>query len=123
MGELWRSRQWRKLLNLIDHLPMGSFYNEARGDDEELAQLLADQPVPEHVERMSQWSHTDVLLAAIYDLLGSLLYVDIASNSKQGSAIPRIDPFKRPVTKAQLVREDQQRRRDLDFMRRMENPG
>ena len=39
---LWKARRWRKLLNLIDHLPQNSWYHEAVSND------------PEHVERITE---------------------------------------------------------------------
>lgn len=106
MGALWRSRQYRKLLNLIDHLPRASFYNEALGDDEELALLLADRPMPEPVEHLSQWTKENELLALLVDRVNDLLTIFIAANSRQ--APPRIAPLLRPSTAIQRARLEQQ---------------
>jgi hypothetical protein len=40
-GVLWRARDWRKLLNLIDHLPQNSHYYQALVNDEEHAEAVA----------------------------------------------------------------------------------
>lgn len=40
VGELWRSRRWRRLLNLIDKLPRNTHYHQAvLADPEHLAML------------------------------------------------------------------------------------
>lgn len=40
VGELWRSRRWRKLLNLIDHLPQDTWYSHEVSQDVEHAMML-----------------------------------------------------------------------------------
>lgn len=45
LGELWRRRRWRFLLNVIDHLPRTSWYSQAVANDEEHAKLLAEAQV------------------------------------------------------------------------------
>lgn len=42
LGELWRSRRWGKLLNLIDRLPAYGWYNATVSDDEEHAKMMAE---------------------------------------------------------------------------------
>ena len=42
LGELWRARKWRTLLDLIDHLPGWSWYSSAVFGDEEHAAMLAE---------------------------------------------------------------------------------
>lgn len=41
LRELWQSRRWRLLLNLIDHLPRHSYYSEAVANDPEHAAMIA----------------------------------------------------------------------------------
>lgn len=41
-GALWRSREWRKLLNLIDHLPQNTWYQAAVSEDVEHQEMLLD---------------------------------------------------------------------------------
>ena len=48
MGELWRKRKWRKLLNFIDHLPRNSFFMQAVSlDDEHVEMILASRQFAE----------------------------------------------------------------------------
>jgi hypothetical protein len=42
MGALWRSRRWRLLLNIIDHLPRNSYYQEAVSKNKEHVQNIAE---------------------------------------------------------------------------------
>lgn len=42
MGTLWRSRQWRELLNLIDHLPFHSHFKTAQLNDPEYVATLEE---------------------------------------------------------------------------------
>lgn len=39
---LWRSRDWRTLLNLIDHLPQNTWYQAAVSEDVDHAVMLLD---------------------------------------------------------------------------------
>jgi len=41
-GELWRSRDWRKLLNLIDHLPQNTWYQAAVAGDIEHQEMILE---------------------------------------------------------------------------------
>jgi hypothetical protein len=40
VGALWRSRRWRFLLNLIDHLPQNTWYHAAVSTDVDHAMML-----------------------------------------------------------------------------------
>jgi hypothetical protein len=102
LGELWRARQWRKLLNLIEHLPRNSFFNEARANDPEVAEYLATQPLGESEERLSNWDSTVEMLALIADRLGLVATITAAA---AGYKDLKIDPVKRPTTEIQRVRE------------------
>jgi hypothetical protein len=47
-GNLWRARDWRRLLNLIDHLPQNSYYYQALANDEEHARAIAEWRAAHH---------------------------------------------------------------------------
>ncbi len=72
----WRSRRWRRLLNLIDQLPRTSRYAEAMAQDDRLAEQLirsrAQEPPGKTRRRMSDWSVQVELLTAILNRLGEL---------------------------------------------------
>lgn len=103
----WRSRRWRRLLNIIDHLPRNSAYREAVAEDEDLARQLLkvkppdDDAVP--VRRMSDWSAEVEMLTAVLDRLGELVQAVAAL----GGAKPRrVQPAPRPVTAFERVRRN-----------------
>lgn len=104
------------MLNLIDHLPGHSFFNEARANDEELAEYLADLPVPEHTERLSNWSPELSMLAIIADRLGGVMNATVVMN---GGKQLDIEPIHRPVTEIQLARERDKQDRHRKFVERM----
>lgn len=111
-----RDRQFRHLLNLIDHLPSNSFFNEARVNDPEIAEAMATMPEVEHEERLSHWSPEYSLLAQIFDRLGSLINAVVVMNG--GNKID-IEPLPRPVTEIQKVRAERERTGYRLFARRM----
>lgn len=107
IGAAYRRREWRKLLNLIDHLPRASHYRAAVANDEQLAERVAEQMVGKESEPMAppldEWSTDSELLAAIFDRLGNLLQVHVASIP--GNKAPQISPWLRPVTAMQRAAE------------------
>lgn len=118
---MWRDREWRKILNLIGHLPSWSFYNEARANDEELAEMLAGATMPEREERVSDWSPEIGLLAAIYDRVGDLINAVIIMN---GGKKLDTQPLKRPVTAIQKARQAHDHELSKAFRLRMTHrPG
>lgn len=118
---MWRDREWRKLLNLIHHLPSWSFYNEARANDEELALMLADVEMPEREERISDWNPETGLLAAIYDRLGDVTNAIVIMG---GGKKLDTKPLPRPVTAIQKTRKARALERSKAFRFRMTHrPG
>jgi hypothetical protein len=115
LGELWRSRQWRRLGNLIDHLPMNCFFIEAIAQDDELAASMPEV-TREHEERISQWSPELVALAALVDRLGTLISVGIAA---AGGKPPDIPSYPRPVTAFQRAAERTTRETHERFVERL----
>lgn len=104
LGELWRSRQYRLLLNLIDHLPSNSYYAQAALNDEEHTRLLAraqkaaeDAGVegPKGPPR-AWWSEEAEQLAGLRDAVHNLIRVVMQVNGVK--QVPRFDPTPRPST-------------------------
>lgn len=91
----WRSRRWRKLLNLIDGLPGDSALAEAQADDDDLAEQLVDQDRPASSFRVSEFGTTNALLAGIFDRLGEVIAATVSAG---GGKPPKVDPLPRPVT-------------------------
>lgn len=100
-GVLWRNRQWRLLLNLIDHLPPNCHSNVALANDEEYAEMVLEQsrrerkvggeekkaPAPSAVT----WSPEMSAMAVMIDKLSILIETN-SSKPKQ------IVPYPRPKT-------------------------
>lgn len=104
LGELWRSRQWRYLLNLIDHLPGHSHYAAAVANDPEHADKLA-KALAERAESGEQvdkgpslilWTPEVRVLADLIDEIKRLRHVIIMANSEKGKAPKAPDPYPRP---------------------------
>jgi hypothetical protein len=99
----WRSRRWRRLLNVIDQLPRDSRYVEAMAMDEQLAERLADRPQPQAKakRRMADWSVQVELLTAILARLGEVTQAIAAL----GGAKPRkLPPVPVPQTAMDRIR-------------------
>jgi hypothetical protein len=101
---MWRSRRWRKLLNLIDQLPRNSHYVEAQLDDEDLAEILATEPAGEPVRRISEWTPEVETLSVVADRL-----VDVVNVLRQvnGGQATELRPQPRPSTAIDRVRTRQ----------------
>jgi hypothetical protein len=95
----WRSRRWRRLLNVIDRLPRDSAFMEAMSDDDELADRMLrqrdDSKPPTPRRRMSDWSPTVEVLTAILDRLGELTQTVAALGGAKPGKLPRA-PY--PIT-------------------------
>lgn len=98
MLDVWRDTMSpRTLLNLIDHLPRTSAFQQALAQDDELAQQEA-LASPESSTRdipLSEFSPEVEALAAVVDRLGEVTATLVAVNGGKPSP-PR--PYPRPVT-------------------------
>ena len=115
--EVWASRRWRFLLNLIEHLPRNSFYVEAISNDDELISTLPQsKDQAPAVEKLSSYSPEKEVLAAIYDRLGTLLAVAITSG---GGNAPNFEPFPRPTSAFQRVKQHSAHERHESLVKRL----
>lgn len=103
---LWRTRKWKKILLILEHLPRTSAYAEAMATDERLAKSLAALP---ESTRKAQWRRSyreftpEVeMLSALFDRVGELIRVTAGvrgARTKQPMSAPRpipaIDRIKR----------------------------
>jgi hypothetical protein len=98
LGELWRRRRWRFLLNLIEHLPRDSAFAEAVASDDELAQSRVEQGDLPGAAGPSIADYTPVVeaIAALYDRVGQLIVVTAAAAGAKKPPNPK--PYPRPVT-------------------------
>ena len=107
----WRSRRWRRLLNIIDGLPRNWAFVEAVTSDEEWAETVLKHPQPPAPARvMSQWSPELEMLTNVYDRLGELIQVVAASH---GGKPRRVPAAPRPVTALDRVRRRRARQQHL----------
>ncbi len=104
----WRARRWRRLLNMIDHLPRDSAYVEAFCDDEEVAATLLGGPEPQGQpqRRMSDYSVVVEVLSLLVDRVSELIGTVAASRGIKPRKIP---PAPRPETAADRLRKQRRR--------------
>jgi hypothetical protein len=91
VGALWRSRQWRLLLNLIDHLPQNTWYQAAVNEDPEHAAMVlaardkakkAGEPDPAPAKpSLAIWSPEVDKLATLIDEVRALQAILIRVNN------------------------------------------
>lgn len=106
LGELWRSRRWRTLLDLIDHLPAHSWYSATVSMDEEYAammaeQILARQDAGEEKESsgpsLTTWTPEVSYLARIEDAVRYTAWATFAAQAGKAAGEPP-KPGPRPIT-------------------------
>lgn len=115
----WRSRRWRRLLNVIDRLPRDSAYVEALANDEELAEQMLRRDRGEEKKakrRLSDWSPTVEVLTAILDRLGELTQAVAALGGAKPRKVPRA-PY--PVTAFDRVRNRNRSERHRSLVSRV----
>jgi hypothetical protein len=102
----WRSRRWRRLLNLLDGLRRTSYVNEALAQDDELAALYLERDrgaePAKTKRRVTEFTVEAELLSVAVDRLGDLIQAHAAS---KGGKPRRVDPMPRPVTAIHRARE------------------
>ncbi len=92
---------------LISRLPAASALWEAQANDPEYARWAVSQPSVEASPRLSEYSTSVELLAAIFDRLGELTRVTVAS---AGGKPGEVRPWPRPMT--EIERAQRQARMD-----------
>jgi hypothetical protein len=115
LGHLFRTKQWRKLLNLIDHLPRHSFFAEALLLDEELAEASIESEVAP-VQRHSEWSADHEVLVAMFEQLQQLVHILLKVN---GGKPGQFRPWPRPPSMADEARHHRLRMRHESLVRRV----
>jgi hypothetical protein len=87
---------WRKLENLIRRLPSWSLTTEAMANDDDLAEVMADQPQgPSTGPRLSEYTPEAARLDVLTDRVGELIGVVM---QVAGGNAPRLRPARRPDT-------------------------
>lgn len=108
LSSLWKARQWRKLLNLIQSLPPNSLFNEALTNDRETMMMMhkiqesrrnsdggEDKPVGPRVSQVSEEARRLGEVASLIRWLGGVVVT--ASPKFKGGKIPKVEPYTRPV--------------------------
>lgn len=107
LGELWRSRKWRKLLNHIDRLPRASLFYSAVADDEEhVAMILEAEERNPDLKKVGSAPHLsdytpvverlDILIDHVDGVMGAVV-------AGAGGKPPRLVPRPRPETAYERV--------------------
>lgn len=111
LDALWRGRRFRRLLNLIDHLPRHTWYSEAVSTDQEHAEMLAKALAEQgddgskHSPPMHTWSPEVDMLAKVVDAVRSVNHTLAAVNSEKGKAPKPPEPEARPKTALDGIRK------------------
>lgn len=105
---LWRSRQWRLLSNLIDHLPRDSHFAEAVLNDAEYVEAIKARGLPEPKERISEWSSEREALAQLIDATHLQTQTMVAVMGGKPSTVRAVS---RPQTALEQVEADDKQRR------------
>lgn len=133
LGTMFRARQWRRLLNMIDHLPRNSWYTETMSNDEEHAKLLSEAMAKRNSSEegeaargtghppMRVWTQESSMLAEILDGIRNLTYTLRAVNGDK-TAKPPV-PTPRPITalevQARRARHNERQRRHETLVGRL----
>lgn len=104
IGAMWRRREWRRLLNLIDHIPRGgSWYGDAVSNDEEYAKAIAEATASKGDDDgkrprppMATWTPDVAITADLIDAVRQLDHTMWAVNGAKGIKQP--EPYARPET-------------------------
>lgn len=116
MAELWQGRQWRRLLNVIDHLPRSGHFAVTSNDDPEYAEAvanaLAGQPETKHRVSGLGWDESVHHMALIADEIRMLRTLTQAVNSEKGRA-PKFEATPRPTTLSMELAEKRRHERRL----------
>lgn len=101
----WRSRRYRRLLQIIDHLPSYSYFQDAVANDPEHAKMLAEaaaerQEGEEHPgPSLTSWTPEVAILADVVDELRAVRHSIIMSNHDPKKTPPSPPkPYRRPST-------------------------
>lgn len=104
-GALWRSRRWRKLLNLIDHLPQNTWYHQMVSEDVDHAVMLIKaqeeakrrgHAPPPSGPAMRSWSPEVDALTKVLDAVNNLTFVTAKAGGSKTTKQPK--PAPRPET-------------------------
>lgn len=114
LGELWRNRRWRELLNLIDQLPTNSQMHALMTSDEEHMEALIRGSKGREAQpgagrpSMAEWGQLESMVATLIDAVNKNTATNVAIANPKGPK-PQIQPQPRPYTAAEKVQYKIQR--------------
>lgn len=108
LGEEWRERRWRRLLDVIDRLPGHSHFSAAISNDEEHAAMVAKAAAERGETKpgeskndgpaLTTWTPEVAVLTQVLDAVNRVAYTVAAVQAPKGKAGDPPKPAKRPVT-------------------------
>lgn len=107
-GEMWRSRRWREMLDLIDQLPTNSQMHALMTSDEEHMEALIRgskdaEPRPGAGRpSMAEWGQLESMVASLIDAVNRGTATQTAIANPKGPK-PHVQPYPRPYTAAEKV--------------------
>lgn len=113
---MWRTRRWRRLLNIIDHLPRTSHFVAAMADDDELAEQLPE-PDGDGSPPLTEYSPVVERLDLIVDRLGEVVTAVVNTVAKKPRKPPR--PQRRPQTARDRARLKRRKMRHALILQRL----
>ena len=127
LGGLWRSRHWRKLLNLIDHLPQNTWYHQMISEDVEHAMMIlraqerakqrGDSEQAAKGPQVRTWSPEVDVMTKVLDAVNNVAYTIAKSNGSKSAKTPK--PALRPQTAMERARLRLRQERHDILVRRM----
>lgn len=107
LGDLWRRRRWRTILDLLDHLPAHSWYSATVNMDPEHAKMVAAAMAARKESgegdnngpHLTTWTPEMSMMAKIVDSIKAVSYAVYAS---QGGKPSTPEPEPRPKTPIEL---------------------
>lgn len=105
LGELWRSRRWTLILDIVDRLPAHSQYAAAVSMDEDHAKMMAESLAArkasgdeqDHGPALTTWTPEVAMLANVLDAVRNVSHAVVAVQAGK-KAPPAPDPVPRPRT-------------------------
>ena len=121
LGELWRGRRWRELLDYIDMLPTNSHMHRLLTSDEEYMERVLESKSADDERSgrpsMADWSLTNSLLAQVIDAVNRNTATNRGIAQQGKGEPPRYDPVPRPYTAADKVQHRINQRKHEEMVR------
>lgn len=118
LGELWRRRRWRTLLDILDHLPSHSWYSATVNMDPEHAKMLAESIAARAASgedenkgpHLTTWTPEMSMLAKVIDAIKGVSWTVAAVNG-QKPAEPKPEPRPRTPIELEMKRAEYARKK------------